>query len=72
MQEVHRESPQRAGKKPVWPSALSAKILVTYPLLIGTSVIVSDSFDSSLEFSSLVTFGGLPRFWRRMRDLNPR
>ena len=52
--------------------ALSAVILVMYPLLIGTSGIVRKSSISAVEFSSLVTSGGLPRFWRRMRDLNPR
>ena len=52
--------------------ALSAVILVRYPLLIGTSGIVRESSISAYEFSSLVTYGGLPTFWRRMRDLNPR
>ena len=52
--------------------ALSAVILVRYPLLNGTSGIVRESSISAYEFSSLVTSGGLPTVWRRMRDLYPR
>ena len=77
---VDQEQPLRAAaKQPFYNTssgrslrALSVVILVRYPLLIGTSGKVRESSISAYEFSSLVTSGELPTFWRRMRDLNPR